>query len=93
MLSWKTLKLLEKQLICWREINWNEWEQGEDEYSEMDSDVYKQAIETAQRLKAMEKLSSQQIAEATGLSVKDVEELWSEEPSPWSLMNEPTQEV
>lgn len=57
------------------EINWNEWEQGEDEYSEMDSDAYKQAIETAQRLKAMEKLSSQQIAEATGLSVKDVEEL------------------
>ena len=57
------------------EIDWNEWEQGEDDFSEIDNDVYKQAIETAQRLKAMEKLSSQQIAEATGLSLKDVEDL------------------
>lgn len=57
------------------DINWNEWEQGEDEYSEMDSDSYKQAIETAQRLKAMNKLSVEQVAEATGLAVKDVEEL------------------
>lgn len=47
----------------------------EDEFSEIDNDAYKQAIETAQRLKAMAKLSCQQIAEATGLSVKDVENL------------------
>lgn len=57
------------------EIDWNEWTQGEDEFSEMDNDAYKQATETAQRLKAMAKLSFQQIAEATGLSIKEVEEL------------------
>lgn len=57
------------------EIDWNEWEQGEDEFSEIDNDAYKQAIETAQRLKLMVRLSSQQIAEATGLSVKEVEDL------------------
>ena len=57
------------------EINWNEWEQGEDDYSEIDSDAYKQAIETAQRLKAMAKLSDEQIAQATGLTIKEVEEL------------------
>ena len=57
------------------EIDWNEWEQGEDDYSEMDSDLYKQAIETAQRLKAMNKLSVEQVAEVTGLTIKEVEEL------------------
>ena len=57
------------------EINWNEWEQGEDDYSEIDSDAYKQALETAQRLKAMAKLTDEQIAQATGLTIKEVEEL------------------
>ena len=57
------------------EIDWNEWEQGKDEFSEIDNDAYKQAVETAQRLKAMEKLTSQQIAEATGLTIKDIEEI------------------
>ena len=57
------------------EIDWNEWEQGEDDYSEIDSDAYKQAIETAQRLKILNKLSDKQIAEATGITIKDVEEL------------------
>ena len=57
------------------EINWNEWEQGEDDSSEIDSDAYKQALETAQRLKAMAKLTDEQIAQATGLTIKEVEEL------------------
>lgn len=55
--------------------DWNEWEQGVDEYSEIDNDAYKQAVETAQRLKSMNQLSNKQIAEATGLTIKDVEEL------------------
>ena len=57
------------------EINWNEWELGEDDYSEIDNDAYRQAVETAQRLKTMNQLSNEQIAEATGLTVKDVKEL------------------
>ena len=57
------------------DINWSDWEQGEDDYSEIDSDAYKQAAETAQRLKALNKLTDKQIAEATGLTIKDVEEL------------------
>lgn len=57
------------------DIDWNEWEQGIDDYSEIDSDAYKQAVETAQRLKTMNKLTDSQIAEATGLTIKDVAEL------------------
>lgn len=57
------------------EIDWNEWERGKDDYSEIDNDAYRQAVETAQRLKTMNQLSNEQIAEATGLTVKDVEEL------------------
>ena len=57
------------------EIDWNEWELGEDDYSEIDNDAYRQAVETAQRLKTMNQLSNEQIAEATGLTVKDVKEL------------------
>lgn len=55
------------------DIDWNEWQQGEDEYSEMDNDAYKQAVETAQRLKLMGKLTNGQIAEATGLTIKEVD--------------------
>ena len=59
------------------DIDWNEWQQGEDEYSEMDNDAYKQAVETAQRLKLMGKLTNGQIAEATGLTIKEVQDLLS----------------
>jgi hypothetical protein len=57
------------------DIDWNQWEQGEDDYSEMDNDAYKQAIETARKLKAMEKLTDEQIAEATGLTINEVKDM------------------
>lgn len=56
-------------------IDWREWELGEDDYSEIDNDAYKQAIETAQRLKSMNQLSNEQIAKATGLTIREIEEL------------------
>lgn len=55
------------------DIDWNEWKLGEDDYSEMDNDAYKQAVDTAKRLKVMGKLTNEQIAEATGLTMKEVE--------------------
>ena len=57
------------------DIDWNQWERGEDDYSEMDNDAYKQAIETAQRLIAMERLTNEQIAKATGLTINEIENL------------------
>ena len=57
------------------DVDWNEWEKGEDDYSEMDNDAYKQAVETSQRLKTLGKLTNEQIAEATGLTIKEVEEI------------------
>ena len=57
------------------DIDWNQWERGEDDYSEMDNDAYKQAIETAQRLIAMERLTNEQIAKATGLTINEIESL------------------
>lgn len=57
------------------DIDWNQWELGKDDYSEMDNNAYKQAIETARKLKAMKKLTNEQIAEATGLTIKEVKDM------------------
>ena len=56
------------------EIDWIEWEKGEDEFSEMDNDEYKMAIETARKLKKTQ-LSIEQIAEVTGLMPNEIEKL------------------
>jgi uncharacterized protein with HEPN domain len=54
--------------------NWDEWTNGEDDFLEIDNAVYKKTIETAQNLKAMG-LTVEQISEATGLTIKEIEEL------------------
>ena len=56
------------------EIDWNSWAQSEEPYTEMDNAVYKKTIETARNLKRMG-LTDQQIAEATGLTTKEIESL------------------
>jgi uncharacterized protein with HEPN domain len=56
------------------ETDWNEWAKGENNYSEIDNAVYKKSIETASNLKEMG-LTNEQIAEATGLTIREIEEL------------------
>lgn len=56
------------------ETNWDEWAKGDDFYSEIDSAVYKKCIETAKNLKEMG-LTVEQISNATGLTIKEVEDL------------------
>ena len=57
-------------------IDWEQWGDQQDEYTIMDSNVYKNSLHTAQRLKKMGILSVEQIAEATGLTQTEVRKLW-----------------
>ena len=56
------------------DIDWEQWQQTLQEYSEIDSTVYKKTLETARKLKKMG-LSIEQIMAATGLSEKEVKGL------------------
>ena len=56
------------------EIDWNEWQQGEDPYTEIDNAAYKQAAESARRMKA-KGYAVGDIAEITGLTVEEIEGL------------------
>lgn len=55
-------------------IDWQQWEQAPQTYSEIDSTLYKKTIETAKKLKRMG-LSVDQIMKATDLSEKEIEKL------------------
>lgn len=55
-------------------IDWQQWEQTPQTYSEIDSTLYKKTIETAKKLKRMG-LSVDQIMKATDLSEKEIEKL------------------
>lgn len=56
------------------EINWDEWQQGEDPYTEFDNAAYKQAVESAHRMKTKGYVT-QDIAEITGLTAEEIEGL------------------
>ena len=55
-------------------VNWMLWEQTPQTYSEIDSTLYKKAIETAKKLKTMG-LTVEQIMKATELSEKEIEKI------------------
>ena len=55
-------------------IDWNQWEQTPQIYSEIDSTLYKKTLETAKKLKKMG-LSVEQIIKATELTEKEIEKL------------------
>ncbi|MBR4324484.1 MAG: DUF86 domain-containing protein [Bacteroidales bacterium] len=55
-------------------VNWMLWEQTPQTYSEIDSTLYKKAIETAKKLKKMG-LTVEQIMKATELSEKEIEKI------------------
>lgn len=56
------------------DIDWNQWAQGEDPYTEIDNAGYKQAVESAQRMKTKGYTISE-IAEITGLTAEEIEKL------------------
>ena len=66
--------LREQVLRYLANIDWNLWAQGEDPYTEIDNAAYKQAIESARRMKAKD-YDVEDIAEITGLTVEEIEAL------------------
>ena len=56
------------------EIDWDDWQQGEDPYTEIDNAAYKQAVESARRMKA-KGYPVEDIAEITGLTAEEIEAL------------------
>ena len=55
-------------------IDWEQWAQGEDPYTEIDNAAYKQAVESARRMKA-KNYAVEDIAEITGLTAEEIEGL------------------
>lgn len=56
------------------DIDWEQWAQGEDPYTEIDNAGYKQAVESAKRMKA-KGYAIDDIAEITGLKAEEIERL------------------
>lgn len=56
------------------DIDWEQWAQGEDPYTEIDNAGYKQAVESALRMKT-KGYAVADIAEITGLTAEEIERL------------------
>lgn len=56
------------------DTDWEEWQKGEDSYSEIDNAAYKQAVSSARKMKT-KSYPVQDIAEITGLTAEEIEEL------------------
>ena len=66
--------LLEQVQRYLDDIDWELWAQGEDPYTEIDNAAYKQAIESARRMKT-KGYAVEDIAEITGLTAEEIEGL------------------
>ena len=56
------------------ETDWDEWKKGEAPYTEFDNAVYKQAIESARKMK-VKGYAAEDIAEIIGLTAEEIEAL------------------
>ena len=56
------------------DIDWEQWAQEENPYTEIDNAAYKQAVESARRMKA-KGYAVEDIAEITGLTAEEIEGL------------------
>jgi uncharacterized protein with HEPN domain len=56
------------------EIDWRKWNQGEDPYTEMDNAAYKQAVNSARKMK-VKGYAIEDITDITGLSTEEIEAL------------------
>ncbi len=53
------------------DIDWEQWAQGENPYTEIDNAAYKQAVESARRMKA-KGYAVEDISEVTGLTAEEI---------------------
>ena len=56
------------------DIDWEQWAQGENPYTEIDNAAYKQAVESARRMKA-KGYAVEDISEVTGLTAEEIQRL------------------
>lgn len=56
------------------EINWDEWQESGNPYTEMDNAIYKKTIDTARKMKVKGYIVDD-IADITGLSINEIEAL------------------
>ena len=56
------------------DIDWEQWQQGENPYTEIENAAYKQAIDSARRMKAKD-YTIEDIIEITGLTAEEIEKL------------------
>ena len=56
------------------EIDWEQWQQGQDPYTEIDNAAYKQAIDSARRMK-IKGYPTADIADITGLTAEEIAKL------------------
>ena len=56
------------------EIDWEEWQQDEDKFTEIDNTVYKKMLEAARKMKG-KGYAIHDIAEITGLTAEEIEKL------------------
>lgn len=71
----KDLTELRKQVEAYlAETDWNEWEKGEDLFNDTQDAVYKSIVGMARNMRARG-MSSDEIAEITGLSEMEIEDL------------------
>jgi len=66
--------LCEQVLRYLSDTDWEEWQKGVDPYSEVDNAAYKQAVDTARKMK-VKGYAVQDIAEITGLTAEEIEAL------------------
>ncbi len=66
--------LREQVLRYLADVEWEQWESGKNPYTEIDNAAYKQAVESARRMKA-KGYAVEDIAEITGLSAEEIERL------------------
>ena len=63
--------LCEQVQIYLSETDWEEWQKAEDPYTEIDNAAYKQAVDSANRMKA-KGFAFKDIAEITGLTTEEI---------------------
>lgn len=56
------------------DINWEQWQQESDPYTEIDNAAYRQAVDSARRMKA-KGFATPDISEVTGLTTDEIEQL------------------
>ena len=76
---WQTatsdIQPLREQVQCYlADIDWEQWAKGEDPYTEIDNAAYKQAVESARRMKA-KGFAVADITEITCLTAEEIEGL------------------